>query len=272
VPFLERGDARIHYQVSGSGPPTLGLSGFASTAEAWDLFEPFLPGCTLVRFDYRLTGASTAPDLSVTPAQSAADAAALLEELGTGPAAVFGISAGGMVGLELALDRPDLVSRLVLGCTTPGGEGWFDRLRLSEDLWDLLVGVTLLPHDPSAAYDLLLPILVPERQVTPEMKKLFMDQLTARHHPPTPAWALLRHLQGQMLPGYDVRDRLGELRMPVLVQHGTADRLIPFGEGELIAKSVPQAELHALPGAAHVYWLEDPAGVFARVAQFVQGG
>lgn len=270
MPFVEVDGASIRYEVSGSGRPLLLLSGFAGTAESWDLFESFFPGCSLIRFDYRLTGRSIAADGEIAPSLSAGDAAAVLESVGAGPAGVFGVSAGGMVALELSLARPELVTALALGCTTAGGAPWLERLRTSRPLWDLLVGSVMLAEDASAACDLLLPVLVPADRVTPELKSLVLADLQSRRDPLAAPWALLRHVQGQMRHGYDVRDRLGSLGMPTLVQHGTGDLLVPFEEGAFIAGAVPGATLRSFPGAGHVYWLDDPAAAFGEVIELTR--
>lgn len=249
----------------------MALAGLAGTAEIWEVLGPFLPHCTIVRFDYRLTGDSQAADGPVSPARSAADAAAILDHLGLGEVAVFGISAGGMAALELAVVRPDLVGRLALGCTTAGGESWWDRLRTDDDLWDFLVGIARLGTEPSQAYDLLLPLMIPPDQLGPETKELFLSQLAARRHPPTASWAVLRHIQGQMNPGYDMTPYLASIGVPTLIQHGTQDRIVPFREGKQLAAKLPDATLEPLDGAGHVYWLGDPVGIFGRVAAFTRG-
>ena len=56
-------------------------------------------------------------------ADFAGDAAALLDHVGWEKANVFGISFGGMVAQELAVTWPERIDRLVLCCTSPGGEG-----------------------------------------------------------------------------------------------------------------------------------------------------
>jgi pimeloyl-ACP methyl ester carboxylesterase/ketosteroid isomerase-like protein len=64
---------------------------------------------------------------------------------------------------------------------------------------------------------------------------------------------------------------LKKLTMPVLIVHGTKDRNASFAGGEAWAASLPNARLVPIEGAAHAMWLDDPAGVFAAIRQFLRG-
>jgi pimeloyl-ACP methyl ester carboxylesterase len=68
---------------------------------------------------------------------------------------------------------------------------------------------------------------------------------------------------------FDVGDRLGEIAVPTLVQHGDADRLIPVEEGRRIAAGIPGAEYQELAGAGHAYAMERPAEAFGRLLGFL---
>ena len=57
---------------------------------------------------------------------------------------------------------------------------------------------------------------------------------------------------------HDANARLEQLSMPTLVIHGTADRLLPFANGQLIASRIPWARLELLDGIGHMFWWEQP--------------
>jgi len=75
----------------------------------------------VIYFDNRGTGLSDKPDMLYTIPVMADDAAGLLRHLAIRQAHVFGVSMGGMIAQELALRHPQMVRRLVLGCTSCGG-------------------------------------------------------------------------------------------------------------------------------------------------------
>ena len=55
--------------------------------------------------------------------------------------------------------------------------------------------------------------------------------------------------------GADYSSRLGELKMPVCVIHGTADRVVPYAWGEALHRAIPQSEMHPIADADHGIFL-----------------
>lgn len=103
----------LHVRIEGAGPELVMLHGGAGGIDDLDALRVLLaPGRRLISPDQRGHGRSPdGPDISY--AEQARETAALLDELGVRSADVVGWSDGGVVGLLLARDRPDLVGRLV---------------------------------------------------------------------------------------------------------------------------------------------------------------
>ena len=78
-------------------------------------------------------------------------------------------------------------------------------------------------------------------------------------------------LQLQAIIGHDTQARLAGLKTPTLVVHGTADRLLPYPNGELIASLVPAARLELLEDAGHMFWWERPERTAALLRQHALG-
>src|SRR4029079_5734778 len=87
------------------------------------LINLFTNDFDVVVHDQRGLGKSEIPAGPYSMADYAADAAALLDEVGWERARVVGVSFGGMVAQELAVTWPERVERLALLCTSPGGAG-----------------------------------------------------------------------------------------------------------------------------------------------------
>ena len=122
--------ATLAVQVTGpaSGPPLLLLPGQANSHRWWDGLRDALSVVhRTITFDYRGTGDTEAPTEGWSTASFAADAVTVLEHLGIATADVYGTSMGGRVAQMIAIDHPEAVGHLVLGCSSPGGPHAVER-------------------------------------------------------------------------------------------------------------------------------------------------
>jgi len=69
---------------------------------------------------------------------------------------------------------------------------------------------------------------------------------------------------------FDVRDKVGAIRVPTLIINGDGDRLTPLKYGEFLAAAIPGAVLKIMRGAGHVAMLEKPTEVNNVIASFIQ--
>lgn len=269
MPHAQRGDARIHWSETGSGDPLLLVMGFGLSAEAWAPFLPLLSGFRVITYDNRGTGSSEGSFEDLSIATFADDAAAVLRDAGVERAHVHGQSMGGMIAQQLTLDHPELVHTLALGATTPA------PVRLaptdSQPVIDLFMGVGMMASDPTAGMKLVLPVVFSPQFLrdNPSMRDLFM-QLSTAGAPSAEAVEATVRAMADMTSGraFDVADRLGEISVPTLVQHGSADRIIPAEAGRFLAEHIPGAEYQELAGAGHVYAMEQPMEAIPRLLQF----
>jgi 3-oxoadipate enol-lactonase len=109
---------KLRYEVRGSGAPVALIMGFSGSGRAWS--ERFLNllenRFRLVVIDNRGTGESDKPDVAWTLRDMADDVAAVLEHAKLRQTHIFGISMGGMIAQEYALNYPDRVQRLQFEC------------------------------------------------------------------------------------------------------------------------------------------------------------
>lgn len=111
--ILEIDGRRLSYSDTGSGRPLVFVHGVGTSGEIWaDDLAPLAEDCRLIAYDRRGYGASSASPRDWR--RHRADAEALIEALDAAPAVLVGYSGGAMVTVPLALERPDLVSSLVL--------------------------------------------------------------------------------------------------------------------------------------------------------------
>jgi pimeloyl-ACP methyl ester carboxylesterase len=232
---------RLAYEVIGAGPPLLLVSGQASDRSIWSgLREAFAQRHRVVTFDHRGTGDSDKPQAPPYSTRGlAADAVAVLDDLGIARAHAYGMSMGGRIGQWLGIDHPQRIGALVLGCTTPGNAHGVRR--------PAHVDPVLASGDPER----MLPFLVSMEWAMANIGFLAERNAWALAHPVPDHARRLHYLASE---GHDAWDLLPRITAPTLVLHGSADEVNVAANAPLLAARIPGAELHIIPGARHVYF------------------
>ena len=124
MPLARRPGARIWWDQSGTGDPVLLIMGHAYGAGMWHRTVPELAASyRVIGFDNRGVGRSSDPPGPYSVPLMAEDALAVLDAAGAASAHVYGVSLGGAIALQLALDHPGRVRSLILGCTAASAGG-----------------------------------------------------------------------------------------------------------------------------------------------------
>jgi pimeloyl-ACP methyl ester carboxylesterase len=253
MPTATVGEITLDYERSGSGPPLLMIMGMSGTALHWG--DPFLEELRkdfeVITYDHRGVGASSRLAGSVTIVQMARDAAGLLEALELDSAHVLGISMGGMIAQELALERPELVRTLALGCTFCGGEG---SALSSRDVLEKLVGA-MNSGDRMRAIRTGWEVNV-SREVAAD-DAAWQRFLSIAERRPVALSVVMAQMQACV--AHNTRARLAEVSIPTLVIHGAEDEMLPVENGRMIASLIPGARLEVMEGVGHLFFWERPA-------------
>ena len=252
MPVAEVSGRQLHYARRGEGEPLLLIQGLSGTHASWgDTFLGALdPGLDLIMYDHRGIGGSGPSAGSFTIAELAQDAAGLLEALGVERAHVLGISMGGMVAQELALDSPERVLTLALGCTYPGGP----QSRLTDPASVQRIIASFATGDRELILRTSFELNVsPAYAAAPGAWEAFRANALQA---PAPMAVLIEQLRATA--AHDASERLGSLTVPTLVLHGDLDAILDVSNGKLIARLIHGAQLEILEGIGHLFWLEDP--------------
>ncbi len=263
MPLAELGDAALFYETAGDGPRVLVIGGTGGDLRhppgpfSWPGAERF----SLLAYDHRDQGRSRSRHAE-QPAMAdfARDALALVDHMGWDRFGVVGVSFGGMVAQEVALAAGERVGRLVLACTSSGGDG-----SRSYPLHELYA----LTEEVRAAR--LVELLDTRSRDEPAVAEaiagyLLVNRALAAHEDP-PA-GLLRQLEARR--HHDASARLSRLRVPTLVAAGRFDGIAPVAACGRLAESIPGAELAVFDGG-HGFLLQDPAA-WPAIAGFLAGG
>jgi 3-oxoadipate enol-lactonase len=250
---------RIAWEERGAGAPLLLIHGLGYGRWGWQpVVEPLAGSRRVVLFDNRGIGESDAPPGPYSAEEMAADAVAVLDAAGIDRAAVLGTSLGGMVAQRLAVDAPARVDRLVLACTTPGGER---AVPFPEPT------VRLLAEAPSLEPAVALRRFV-ENALAPDAPPELVERIFALRlaNPPDPAgW----QAQAAAAAAFDGYDRLGEIAAPTLVLHGDADRVVDVRNAGILADKIPGARVELFAGCGHLFFWEQPLRFAAVVGEFL---
>ena len=257
MPFAQRPDARIWWDQSGTGDPVLLIMGHAYGADMWHRTAPGLAASyRVIRFDNRGAGRSSDPPGPYPVPLMAGDALAVLDAAGAASAHVYGVSMGGAIALQLALDHPGRVRSLTLGCTAASAQG--------ASRGALLTRVRTLV--PAAALNRMAGKLL-YGPGTPASRRA-EDHLIVRR-----TRSSGRGRRGQLtgLANFDVTGGLAEIRVPVLVMHGAQDRIVPAASAQRLAGGIAGARLVVFPDAGHVYITDATQAANQEVLHFLAG-
>ncbi|MDH4168628.1 MAG: alpha/beta hydrolase [Acidimicrobiia bacterium] len=246
MPFAAVRDLDLYFEIHGSGPPLLVISGTGgdlrtSAPARWPLNERF----ETCYYDQRGLGQTSQPTAPYSMADYADDAAALLDHLNWPTARVVGISFGGMVAQNLAVRHPRRIERMVLACTSAGGAGG-----RSADL------LALARMEPARAAPIRNGLLDTRWDPDATEDATGLGELMGLAAEAGPlsdgAWAQLA-----ARADHDVWDDLPQVSAPTLVIGGRHDGISPPANLEAIAGRLPDARLELCDGG-HLFLLQDP--------------
>ena len=263
--FIQVDDVRLRVRVRGTGDPLLLITGIGASLELAQPFENELVarGFEVISFDAPGVGQSTGYRRPRRMPGIARTIERLLDQLDRPRVDVLGVSLGGIIAQQLAHQAPDRVRRLVLCATGPG-----------------VFGLGGVPGSPKV----VLEMATPRRYRSPDHYRRVAGMIyggTARQDPD----ALLHHSVARFTEPPSLGGYLGQLyalafwtglpwlhrlTQPTLVISGDDDPIVPAVNGRILAKCIPDARLHIVPGGGHLFILERPAEIAGLVTDFLR--
>ena len=250
--FIDAEGTRFAYRRFGEpgGTPLVLLQHFMGNLDNYDpmITDGLAMGREVILTDNAGVGLSAgkAPE---TVAGMGRDAASLIDALRLENIDLFGFSMGGFVAQQIAVDRPELVSRLVLVGTGPRGGDGMDEL--APDVVPLFT--TLLePQDL-----MWLPIFFSPSDVSQGAGRTFLERIRSRTEDrdiPVSEATVAAHLAaaGEWgAPAPDSFDYLKGIPHPTLVVNGSNDVVVPTINSYILQQNLPNAELILFPDSNH---------------------
>src|SRR5215204_1147254 len=268
--FVERDGVRIHYELYGSGEPTVLLLPTWSSIHSrhWKMQIPYLARhCRVLTFDGRGNGRSDRPESGYHEREFAADALAVMDATATERATIVSLSLGAQRGLLLAADEPDRIDAAVFICpAVPLGKGppgrthrWDEELDTDEG-WAKYNRYYWL-KDYRGFLDFFFSQMFTEPHSTKPIEDCVGWGLE------TDARTLIQTEFTQGLSRDAARELAGRVQCPVLVIQGSEDAITGPGRGIALAEATG-GDLVMLEGSGHGPHVRDPVKVNLLLREF----
>ncbi len=266
MPEVRVNGINIYYRVQGKGEPLVLIMGLGGECGDWLLqARAFKKYYRVVTFDNRGVGRSDKPGESYTVKTMADDTVGLMDHLGIDKAHILGVSLGGMIAQEVAINYPERVRKLILVSTNAGrgekGEHSPELLRAmglkegfsDEDIRSVDMGRVMTSLNAHAFNSRAIKMVaVPFCSVR---AKLFG----------------IRGLKGQFEAAmtHSTLDRLHMIKASTLVMAGTGDRIVPSRSADALASRIPDVRLVKIEGGSHTLVAEKRSRFNREVLNFL---
>ncbi len=261
MPTINVNGISVYYEIHGEGIPLVLIMGLRRNLEWWYCQIPELSKqFKIIAFDNRGAGRSDKPDMEYSIRLFADDTAGLMEALGIHNAHILGVSMGGYIAQELALNYPDKVKSLILGCTSCGGKR---AVLMSEERIKKFTANDSLTPEEILHKD--MDIYFSDRFIVenPDKVQKFID-ISLRYY--QPADAFLRQFAACLK--HDTAARLKSLKVPILITTGDDDPLVPSQNSLILKELLPGSELYLFPDRRHSFFIEEAKKFNQKIIEF----
>lgn len=258
MPKLTHNDAVLNFETWGEHGPWLTLlNGYTRPYNDFRMMARHLQehGLRVLALDNRGAGLTISRQ-GFSMHDMLQDVVALWNELKITKTALLGISMGGFLAQQLALDHRHTVTKLVLVSTAPDQE-YLTRETLA---WTT---------NENEVMEKMLPYFTPEffaRNQT--LVKAMVKQITRAVE--TGDFAVRAAQQKSAISGFGTQDRLAEITVPTLVIHGSDDRIIDPRAARALASGIKGAKLEIFEATGHLLLAEAPRRLYQCVLDFIQ--
>jgi len=242
------GDIDIAYKTFGRGAPILLISGSGNVMDVWPshFLKELASNHTVIIFDNRGVGNTTAGTRPFSIGQFANDTVGLLDALDIQSTDVLGFSMASFIAQQLTLTHPERVNRLVLYGASCGGQEGIPQTR------EVTMTISNLVNNRSQNADAFLSVTFPPEwirtnpnylETIPKTTEIILSTTLVKQFNAVEDW-LSRNWTG-------VCDQLQDISIPTLIITGAEDVAVPAANSLILVQKIPGAWLVQIKGAGH---------------------
>jgi len=248
------------------GFPLVMIMGLSANKDWWppQLVRKLSEKYKVVLFDNRGAGRSDKPDAPYTIRMLADDAVGLMDALGIERAHIFGVSMGGMIAQEIAINYPERVEKLILGCTTCGAGRMVPP---SQEVLRMLTRTRAEMNPEEYARKYVAPLLFTKETLEkrPDIVETFVKSYSIA---PIPDFSYRRQLEAVL--AHNACDRLHMIKAPTLILHGKKDILVPPENANILAELIPNSKVVIFENATHAFIAEALEETCSAILEFLE--
>lgn len=248
--YLLNNGKEMYYEIHGEGEPLVILNGIMMSTKSWAGFiEPLSQDNQLILIDFLDQGQSDKLEGEYTHQIQVEATIELLEAITEEPISLFGISYGGEIALQIALEKPELIKKLLLFNTCSETSYWLEEVG---NAWNKAA------KDPQAYYLSTIPYIyspiffTKNREWMENRKKTLIPVFSDENF----IQSMIRLTNSPVT--YDVTDRLHEIEIPTLIVGAEYDFVTPFYQQKELHEGIKHSEIVYIPDSGHGIMYEKP--------------
>ena len=259
MPKIAVRDIEVNYQEEGDGFPLVLIHGLNGDATGWAVVMPEFAKCyRVIAPEVRGHGASGKPDIPYSIPQFSQDLFEFLRQLKIEQVHVLGLSMGGAIAQQFALDLPERVRSLILVSTfsyiDPHLHGAFSRLRES-----------LARGGYPAFFDEVVKLAFTPKFVSANTASI--AELKEKRIKINSPVAIGRATDACL--SFNLKEEISRINHPTLIISGREDIFTPLHLSEQIHRSIRGSEWKIMEGVGHNLYIEKPAEMISIVLEFL---
>ncbi len=264
MPHAKVNDISMYYRTVGEGAPLVMIMGFTGNSDWWpkQMIAELSQSFQLILLDNRGSGRSDIGKRLYTMRRFADDTIALMDALEIENAHILGVSMGGMIAQEVALNYPERVNQLVLGCTGCGPRRGALLSKERMAFWKRFLLEPKIRQRRFAAN-----IFFSQEYLESEPREQMLQFAAQMNIAPISATGRAHQLSAILR--FNSYSRLPRLKNQTLIIAGSQDYIIPIKNSHILAAQIPNSELVIFDGPGHAFFIEVMDETVSEISNFL---